>query len=204
MTMNKTIIALAFALAMTAGTKTERAAAHDHAASTLYAVDPEHSQAHFGYSHFGFSNILGRFDSVSGSIQFDQADPSRSLVEIDIRTESVSTGVERLDQKLRGERFFDTQGFPLASFRSTRVMADGRVTPGERFRVVGDLTIKGVTREVSADVVLNRAAVHPLKKVDAVGFDVRFTVKASDFGLPAPTADADEVEITMTIEALAP
>jgi polyisoprenoid-binding protein YceI len=167
-------------------------------AAESYTIDPTHTQVEFTYSHFGFSNITGRFDTVESEFLFDPQDPTQSSVKVTIPMASLSTGVEKLDTHLLSADFFDAEKYPTATFTSTGVTAAGE----GRLQVAGDLSIHGVTRPVVLDVTINRIGEHPMAKTPAAGFDARTTIKRSDFGVGnyAP-AVSDEVLIEITVES---
>ena len=167
-------------------------------AADTYTIDPTHTQVEFTYSHMGFSNITGRFDTVRGEFLFDPADPTKSSVSITIPVESISTGVDKLDEHLLKADFFDAATYPTATFKSTGVTAAGEGA----LKVAGDLTIHGVTRPVVMDVTINKVGTHPMTKANAAGFDASFDIKRSEFGVGgyAP-AVSDEVRIEITVEA---
>ena len=167
-------------------------------ASQPYAIDPSHTQVEFTYSHFGFSNITGRFDKVESEFAFDAVDPSRSSVKVTIPVDSISTGVEKLDGHLLSADFFDAQKYPTATFTSTGVTVAGE----GKLAVAGDLSIHGVTKPVVMDVTINKVGEHPMSKKPAAGFDASFDIKRSEFGVGgyAP-AVSDEVRIEITVEA---
>lgn len=167
-------------------------------ATEAYNIDPTHTQVEFTYSHFGFSNITGRFDTVESEFHFDPADPSKSSVKVTIPVSSISTGVAKLDEHLLGSDFFDAAQFPTATFTSTGVTAAGE----GKLAVAGDLTIHGVTKPVVMDVTINKVGQHPMSKKPAAGFDASFDIKRSEFGVGgyAP-AVSDEVRIEITVEA---
>lgn len=167
-------------------------------AAEKYEIDPTHTQVQFTYSHLGFSNITGRFDQVQGDFRFDVADPSQSSVSITIPVQSISTGVDKLDEHLLKADFFDATQFPTATFTSTGVTAAGE----GKLAVAGDLTIHGVTRPVVLDVTINKIGEHPMRKRPAAGFDARATLKRSDFGVGAYVPMVgDEVTLSITVEA---
>ncbi|KFN42307.1 YceI family protein [Arenimonas metalli] len=167
-------------------------------AADKYNIDPTHTQVEFTYSHMGFSNITGRFDTVQGEFLFDPANPTQSSVNITIPVESLSTGVEKLDEHLLKADFFDAATYPTATFKSTGVTAAG----DNALKVAGDLTIHGVTRPVVLDVTINKIGEHPMAKVPAAGFDATTTILRSDYGVGGyvPVV-GDEVRIDITVEA---
>ena len=171
-----------------------------NAFAAKYAIDPTHTQVEFTYSHFGFSNITGRFDQVNGEFELNTADLAKSRISVEIPISSLSTGVDKLDQHLLGPDFFDAAKYPTASFKSTSV----HVINDRQLHVGGELTIHGVSKPVTFDVKVNKIAEHPMKKVPAAGFDAVTRIKRSDFGVGAyAPLVSDEVEIRITLEATA-
>lgn len=164
-----------------------------------YRVDPRHSQVRFTYSHLGFANITGRFDTMEGRIVYDAADPGASSVTMTVAIDSISTGVVGLDDHLKRDDFFDAAVHPSAQFTSTAVEPAGE----GRLKVTGDLGIHGVTREVEFDVTINNVGTHPMRNVPAAGFDAVATIRRSDFGIDKYLPNIpDEVRIEVTVEAL--
>lgn len=164
-----------------------------------YQVDPRHSQVRFTYSHLGFANITGRFDTLEGRIVYDPASPAASSVAMTVAIDSISTGVAALDDHLRRDDFFDAASHPSASFTSTAVEPAGE----GRLRVTGDLGIRGITRQVVFDVTVNKVGTHPMRNVPAAGFDAVARIRRSDFGIDKHVPNIpDEVRIEVSVEAL--
>ena len=176
-------------------------AAAAQAAPSPYVLDPHHTQITFGWTHFGFSHMSGRFDKVDGTFLFDPAAPAKSKVEVSIPIASISTGVADLDDDLRGDGFFDAGKFPTATFRSTSVKSTGK----DKLAVSGDLTVHGVTKPVILDVTINKIGMHPMAQRAAAGFDASTTIKRTDFGISkyAPNV-SDEIQIHISTETMVP
>lgn len=176
------------------------ASAPAFAATTAYTLDPGHTQVLLQWGHFGFSNPTAQFGSVEGKLEFDQADPTQSSVDVTIKTASINSNVAKFDEHLKSADFFDVAKFPQATFKSTKV--EKGAAP-DRLKVSGDLTIHGVTKPATLDVKVNKVGEHPMRKAPAVGFDATTTIKRSDFGVGkyAPNV-SDEVKITITVEAI--
>jgi polyisoprenoid-binding protein YceI len=113
-----------------------------------YRIDPAHSAAHFSVRHMMISNVRGDFTKVSGTVLLDDRNPANSAVEALIDAASIDTREAQRDAHLRSADFFDVEKYPQLAFRSKSVEAAG---DGE-LRVKGDLTIHGVTREVTLSV----------------------------------------------------
>lgn len=176
-------------------------AAGAQAAPSPYVLDPHHTQITFGWIHFGFSHMSGRFDKVDGTFLFDPAAPAKSKVEVSIPIASISTGVADLDDDLRGDGFFDAGKFPTATFKSSSVKSTGK----DKLAVSGDLTIHGVTKPVILDVTINKIGMHPMAQRAAAGFDASTTIKRTDFGISkyAPNV-SDEIQIHISTETMVP
>ena len=113
-----------------------------------YAIDPEHSSIQFKVRHLMVSYVKGVFHKVQGVIDVDDKDITKSKVKVTIDTESINTGVAKRDEHLRSADFFDVIKYPAMTYVSKKVMKSG----DGRLKVVGDLTLHGITREVVLDV----------------------------------------------------
>src|SRR5688500_2511676 len=111
-------------------------------------IDPTHSGINFSIRHMVVSKVRGRFAKYSGTVQLDEDDLTRSTVQATIDASSIDTGTPQRDDHLRSADFFDVEKFPELRFDSQRIE---KLSP-DRYRMVGDLTIRGVTRGVSLDV----------------------------------------------------
>jgi polyisoprenoid-binding protein YceI len=145
--------------------------------TTTWHIDPAHSLVEFGVRHMMVSTVKGRFTGLSGSIVEVADDPAQSSVTAQIDAASITTGDAQRDDHLRGAEFFDVERYPTISFTSTRVEGSG-----ESFTLIGDLTIKDVTREVALDVTLNGRGTNPFGKVVA-GYSAETKINRKDFGL---------------------
>lgn len=164
-----------------------------------YNIDNSHTFARFGYNHMGLSEQLNRFNKTDGKVTLD-LDAKTGEVVIEIDTRSVDTGHEGFNGHIQGEDFLDTASYPTATFKSSKIIFEGD-TPTA---VEGDLTIKGITKPVTLEVLSFVAKPHPMLKKPAIGADAEVKIKRSDFnaGKFAP-AVSDEVTINIAIEALA-
>jgi polyisoprenoid-binding protein YceI len=170
-------------------------------AATTYEIDSRHTQVEFTYTHFGLSHISARLNQVSGTFDFDPANPAKSSIDVQVPMSSLSTGVPRLDTHLNSPDFFDAATFPNASFKSKTVKVLGK----DHLSVSGDLTIHGVTRTVVFDVSITGQGEHPARKTPAVGLDANATIKRSDFGVSGFAQVAgDDVRLHINMEAAVP
>ena len=168
------------------------------AAPTEYTIDPNHTQVRFGWNHFGFSNIEGRFENVTGTFVYDPDNVAGSSVNATIDMTSVDAGVDKLDEHLESKDFFDAGQFGTATYKSTAVSAAGE----GKLKVDGELTVHGVTKPVSLDVTINKIGPHGMTKKPSAGFDATASLKRSDFGVGQYVPNvSDEISIEITVEA---
>jgi len=171
------------------------------AAPVSYKIDPNHTNVLASWTHFGFSRPSVNFGQADGTIVYDAEDVGASRVQVTLPLKGLSAFAEDFYDHLTSADWFDAAKYPDATFKSTAVEAAGE----GKLKVTGDLTVKGVTKPVVLDVILNQAAEHPMGKRAAIGFDATATVKRSDFGLAkyAPNV-SDEVALRITTEAMVP
>ena len=162
---------------MTAEQQTGAAAAPQTGTST-WQIDPAHTLVEFAGRHMMVTTVKGRFKGVRGTITIDEADPARSAVEAELDAASLDTGNEQRDAHLKSPDFLDVEKYPTITFRSTRAQPQGN----ERARVTGELTVHGVTREVTLDTELTGFGRNPFGK-EVAGFEARTTLNRKDFGL---------------------
>ncbi len=166
------------------------------AAPETYAIDPTHTFPSFEVNHLGFSTQRGRFNKTTGSIVLDRA-ARKASVDISIDANSISTGLEKLENHLRAEDFFDTARYPAITFKSTAASFKG----DKLATLSGDLTLHGVTRPVTLTVTAFHCGHNPVYKKDACGADAVATIKRSDFGIKyALPAVSDEVKLLIQVE----
>jgi polyisoprenoid-binding protein YceI len=168
------------------------------AATGTYQIDPNHSTAQFVVRHLGISNVQGDFTKVSGTVVLDDQDISKSTVNASIDVSSVDTRVQSRDNDLKSPNFFDVAKYPTMTFSSTKIWSTGNGTA----KMTGNLTIHGVTKEVTFDV---SGPTDPINAMGGMRRGVEATTKISrkDFGI---TGDAgfvgDEISITIDAEIL--
>jgi polyisoprenoid-binding protein YceI len=170
-----------------------------------YAIDPEHSSIQFKVRHLMVSYVKGVFQKVQGVIDIDDKDITRSKVKVTIDTESINTGVAKRDEHLRSADFFDVSKYPAMTYISKKVMKSGE----GRLKVVGDLTLHGITREVILDVEgPSNETKDPWGKIRR-GASAVATINRRDFGLTWNKAletggvvVGDEVIINLEVEMI--
>ena len=163
-----------------------------------YNIDPNHTFPAYEIGHMGYSLQRGRFNKTRGRITMDPAAKTGSA-EVTIETDSVSTGVDKLDEHLRGADFFNAPRYPQIVFKATELKFDGeRVTHAR-----GTLSMNGITQPVTLEVTRFKCAVNPMLMRKVCGADMSTTLKRSDFemkyGIPML---GDEVLLRINVEAI--
>lgn len=146
-------------------------------ATEYFTIDRNHTYAHFGIDHMGFSTLYGRFDSTTGSIVIDREN-NNGHVDIKISAVSISTGHAKRDNHLRSPDFLNVMEFPDIIYQSRNMTLIGE----DKAKVEGDLTLLGVTKPVTLDVHRIRCGANPVNKKHTCGFEATATIKRSDFG----------------------
>ena len=170
---------------------------------TLWKIDPAHSAAQFSVRHLMISNVRGEFTKITGSATFDSSDLSKAGVEMTIEAASINTREPQRDEHLRSADFLDVANYPTLTFRSTRVQPIGQ----ETFKLTGDLTIRGVTKQVTFEMEgptppvkdpwgNTRAGVTGSTKINRKDFGVSFNALTEAGGVMV----GDEVKITIEAE----
>jgi polyisoprenoid-binding protein YceI len=149
------------------------------AGGSSWRIDPAHSHVEFAVRHLMISTVKGAFGDVRGTVWVDDSDARTILVDITIQVASIDTRQEQRDAHLRSADFFDAARFPTITFRS-RVLEGNH--HDREFRLVGDLTIRDVTREVVLDVSSEGRLTDPWG-AERAGFSAQGKIDRTDFGL---------------------
>ena len=159
-----------------------------------YTLDPVHSSVTFKAEHMGISWVHGRFNSFSGSVTYDKADPAKSSFEMTIKPDSVDTGNKQRDAHLANADFFDAKQFANITFKSTSVKpAKGGL------EVEGNFIMHGTTKKIKFLLQGGKEADARGKKV--IGFRTELTLKRSEFGMKEMAGLGDEVPVCISFEA---
>lgn len=168
-----------------------------------WAFDTSHSGIGFSVRHLMISKVRGSFGKWSGTFEYDEADPTKSKLEVHIDAASIDTKEEKRDAHLRSPDFFDVANHPELVFASTAVTRDG-----DGYVVTGELTIRGVTRAVDLNVESLGTGKDPWGN-QRVAFEAKTTINRRDFGLNWNQAletggilVGEKVEITIDVEAI--
>lgn len=171
--------------------------------TATWEIDPSHTLVELAVKHMMFTTVKGRFTGVKGTIVEREDDPTRSSVEAEIDASTITTGDDQRDAHLKSADFLDAERYPTITFRSTRIEGTR-----ERFRVVGDLSIRGTTREVALDAEVVGRATNPFGK-EVAGFTASAEINRKEFGLTWNVAleaggwlVGDTVKISLDVQAV--
>src|SRR5215218_5744620 len=148
---------------------------------SVWALDPSHSLVEFSAEHMMITTVRGQFGTVEGKIVVNDANPQESTAEVEIDATAIDTRAEQRDAHLRSTDFLDVENFPKLTFRSKRVEGTWKEA-GDRFKVIGDLTIRGTTREVTLDTTYEGGGKDPWGG-ERVSFSADTKIDRRDYGL---------------------
>lgn len=171
--------------------------------STKFNIDPSHSTASFSIKHMMIAKVHGGFEKMSGSLVLDSQDLSKSSIEATIDASTINTRESQRDTHLKSADFFDIEKFPTINFKSTKIESAG----GGELKVTGDLTIHGVTKQVTLDVEGPSAEMKDPWGNTKIGASATTKIKRKDFGLTWNAAleaggvlVGDDVNITLEVQ----
>lgn len=168
-------------------------------APTEYAVDPVHSSIVFRIKHLDTAYVYGRFNEMEGTVRLDPDNLEQSRIEIEVPAESIDTNNERRDNHLRSDDFFDVEQHDTLRFVSTSI----EQRSADTFRVTGDMTIRGKTKEIAVDVKHTGSSDTP-QFGKRSGWHTEFTIDRMDFGVDfMPDGLGHDVKTFVSIEAVA-
>jgi len=154
--------------------------------------DKPHSQLSFAVTHLGVSDVSGTFNDFDVTVNSSKPDFSDAKFEFTATVNSIDTRVEARDKHLKSADFFDAEKYPQMTFKSTALKQVNK----DNYKLSGDLTIHGITRQVTMDLLYRGTVENPMSKKQTAGFQLTGVVKRSDFGIgekfPAPFI-SDEV-----------
>lgn len=172
------------------------------ASPTVWTVDPAHAEMAFSVRHLMISNVRGRFGKVEGTVTVDEENLNNSLIDVTVDVNSIDTRQEMRDNHLRSADFFDAANHPTIRFVSKRIVGDVL----KDFQIVGDLTIRGTTREIGLNAHLEGRGKDPWGN-ERAGFNLTGALNRHDYGLEwnqaleaGGVAVGAEVKITIDVE----
>jgi polyisoprenoid-binding protein YceI len=164
-----------------------------------YALETTHGYITFTYSHLGFSTPHVAFDSFDVALTLDNKQPEKSVINVTIDAASIDSRVAKLDEHFNDAKFFDTAKYPTITFKSTSIKADD--DDKDEFDIMGDLTIKGVTKPVKLEAEIQKAANNPMTKTPTIGVVAEATLSRSEWGLAEYVPNVgDEITIYISVE----
>lgn len=177
------------------------------AGTTTYQIDPRHSSAEFAVTHLMISTVRGEFHQVNGTVVYDDADVSKSSVNVTIDATTVDTREPDRDKDLKSPNFLDVTKYPTMTFKSTKVEKVG----AGKLKITGDLTLHGVTKSVVLDITapkppirdpwgLQRTAVSGTTKINRQDFGITYNKTLDSGGLMI----SNDVDITLDVEMIVP
>lgn len=149
------------------------------ALATTWELDPAHATANFSVKHMMVGTVSGTLGDVSGKVEVDDKDVTKSKVEVSIDMKGINTKQGKRDDHLRSPDFFDVAKFPTTTFKSTKIEKG----QGSKLKVTGDLTMHGVTKSVVLDGELTNEVTNPFSGAKVKAFSGTTTVNRKDFGL---------------------
>lgn len=191
--MKRVLLASAVSLAMAGAVH-----ANEHGGTYAFDNEDTHQFITFKISHLGYSWLYGRFNDFDGQFVYDAENPENSSVSVTVQTESVDSNNAERDKHLRSDDFLYVDEFPEATFKSTRVVVD---EDGEA-DIIGDLTLRGVTREITLDAEMVGHGEDPWGGY-RMGFEAETELRLKDFGIPMDLGPASEtVELEISVEGI--
>lgn len=146
--------------------------------TTLWKTDPAHTLVEFSAKHMMVTTVKGQFKKAEAQVNWDEADFTNSSVEATIDSASLVSGEDKRDTHLRSEDFLHAENHPAITFKSKRIEPKGK----DEYRIVGDLTIRGVTKEVALDTTFEGRAQSPWG-TEVAAFAAKTAINRKDFGL---------------------
>ncbi len=173
--------------------------------ATDWAIDSSHASANFAVRHMTISNVTGTLGTVTGTVTLDEKDITKSACEASINTKELDTRNGKRDEHLRSKEFLDVEKFPTVTFKCTKF-----AKAGAKLKIVGDLTLHGVTKPVTLDAEISPEITSPFTKGKIRAISASTQIKRRDFGVnwSGPVANSsmivgDDVKIAIDAELAA-
>ena len=167
-----------------------------------WQIDPNHTAAQFSVRHLGISTVRGVFEKTSGTVVFDPSDPAKTSIDATIDATTFNSRVQMRDNDVRSPHFLDVAKYPAITFKSTHTEVPGAGI----FKITGDLTIHGVTKQVVLEVEAPSQSIQdPMGKGTRMGANATTKINRNDFGITTmPGIVGDEIQIVLDVELTRP
>ena len=167
-----------------------------------WQIDPNHTASQFSVRHLGISTVRGQFEKTSGTVVFDPLDPAKTSIDATIDATTFNSRVQMRDNDVRSPHFLDVAKYPTITFKSTRT----EVASAGKLKITGDLTIHGVTKQVTLEVEAPSQPIQdPMGKGLRMGATATTKINRNDFGITTmPGIVGDEIQIELDVELTRP
>src|SRR5437773_4398373 len=167
-----------------------------------WQIDPNHTASQLSMRHLGSSTVRGQFEKTSGTVVFDPSDPAKTSIDATIDATTFNSRVQMRDNDVRSPHFLDVAKYPTITFKSTRT----EVASAGKLKITGDLTIHGVTKQVTLEVEAPSQPIQdPMGKGLRMGATATTKINRNDFGITTmPGIVADEIQIVLDVELTRP
>ncbi len=164
---------------------------------SIYKLDQNHTKVGFSITHFGISHVEGRFKNFAITLVSKKEDFTDAVIEMKAEVKSINTDIDMRDEDLKSEKWFDSEKYPTLSFKSTSF----KKLSGNKYKLDGNITIHGITKPISLDVIYNGKAPNPMTSKSSVGFTIIGKLNRNDFSVgQAGGVVGDEVELVSNVE----
>jgi polyisoprenoid-binding protein YceI len=164
-----------------------------------YQLDKNHTSVGFSATHFGISQVEGKFKIIEASIKASKEDFTDAAIEMTCEISSINTDVDMRDKDLKSDKWFNAEKYPKLTFKSTAF----KKQDGKNYKLEGTITIHGITKPIVLDVVYNGKELNPMTKKSSVGFTITGKLNRLDFGVGAGTITAivgNEIQLRANAE----
>ena len=168
-------------------------------AQSTYTLDKNHTSVGFSATHFAISHVEGRFKSVSATFTSKKEDFTDAVIEMSTDIKSIDTDNEMRDNDLKSESWFDAAKYPTLTFKSTSF----KKVNGKNYKLDGNITIHGITKPISFDVIYNGKGLNPMTKKNSVGFTITGKLNRKDFSVGTGGGNSvvgDDIELRSNAE----
>ncbi len=168
-------------------------------AQTNYTLDKNHTRVGFSATHFGISHVEGRFKNVTITLKAKKDDFTDAIIEMTADVKSIDTDIEMRDNDLKSDKWFDADKYPAIVFKSTSFKKINE----KNYKLEGSITMHGVTKPISLDVVFNGKGINPMSKKSSIGFTITGKLNRQDFLVGTGGGNSvvsDEIELRSNVE----